>query len=508
MATVRPVTAVKIAASVAALVAGPAGALAASHGGPPTSGGTLAPRNASGPTGVTGPTGNTGASGSTGATGKTGTSGATGKTGPTGKTGTSGKTGTTGKTGPSARKTPPLPAALVARLQHTMAQAMGPLGGHSGATVVDLANGQVLYSDSPTTPRNPASVEKLYTLSTVLARFGLHGTLTTSVYADGILEPGGVFDGDIYLVGGGDPTFGDQHFINEWYGGAGTSVDALALKLIAAMHVHKIRGSVIGDESEFDDLRGGPSTNYAIDPNLVGELSALSFDRGETDGMSSPAAYAAFRFAGALRHHGVVVTGESHDGVLDRASAHLETTIASPPMSVLVALTAKPSDDFFAETLLKALGAHFGVAGTTAAGAAVVSSFLATLHLTPTVADGSGLSYADRTSPADVITLLRDLSPGGVKSLAAIGDVLRASLPLVARSGTLALRMHGTPAAGRCVAKTGTLDTASDLAGWCEGSFAFAYLMNHVDVTAAQDAQDKLTIALVRFAERVAATKR
>ena len=72
-----------------------------------------------------------------------------------------------------------------------------------------------------------------------------------------------MFDGDIYLVGGGDPTFGDQHFINEWYGGIGRVSDALALKLIAAMHVHKIQGSVIGDESAFDSLRGGPSTNYA-----------------------------------------------------------------------------------------------------------------------------------------------------------------------------------------------------------------------------------------------------
>ena len=43
--------------------------------------------------------------------------------------------------------------------------------------------------------------------------------------------------------------------------------------------------------------------------------------------------------------------------------------------------------------------------------------------------------------------------------------------------------MHHTAAAGRCVAKTGTLDDASDLAGWCEGPFAFAYLMNHVDVS-------------------------
>ena len=109
--------------------------------------------------------------------------------------------------------------------------------------------------------------------------------------------------------------------------------------------------------------------------------------------------------------------------------------------------------------LLKALGARFGDGGTTAAGAAVVSRFLAGLHLTPTVADGSGLSRRDRTSPIDVVTLLRDLSPGGDR-VAAVRRrwrcAPRSRSPV--DSGTLAMRMHGTAAAGRCVAKTGTLE--------------------------------------------------
>ena len=40
-------------------------------------------------------------------------------------------------------------------------------------------------------------------------------------------------------------------------------------------------------------------------------------------------------------------------------------------MSVLVRNTNRPSDNYMAETLLKALGADFGGGGTTAAGAAV-----------------------------------------------------------------------------------------------------------------------------------------
>ena len=354
----------------------------------------------------------------------------------------------------------------------------------------------------PFRPKRTSAVEKLYTLTTALVRFGLHGTLQTSVYADGTLGPHGIFYGNLYLRGGGDPTFGDATFIKRNYGGVGTSVGQLAVKLIETMHLRKIKGSIIGDESAFDSNRGGPASGFAADPNLVGSLSALAFDRGQSGSLGSPAAWAAFRLAGTLRARGVVVTGRSRAGVMSAATARLVTSIDSPPMMQLAALTARPSDDFFAEMLLKALGARFAGAGTTAAGAAVVARFLATLHLTAQVADGSGLSRADLTSPRDVVMLLRDLSPGGVRSLQAVGVALRAALPVAAESGTLALRMHHTAAAGRCVAKTGTLSDASDLAGWCDGSFAFAFLMNNVDVFAAQHAEDLMATALAKLVRR------
>jgi D-alanyl-D-alanine carboxypeptidase/D-alanyl-D-alanine-endopeptidase (penicillin-binding protein 4) len=391
-----------------------------------------------------------------------------------------------------------LPAAEVANLQRVMTNAMKPLGGHSGAYVLDLANGEVLFDSSGLTPRNPASVEKLYTLSTVLRRFGPAGTLQTGVYGRGTLDSSGLFRGTVYLRGGGDPTFGDAAFIKANYG-SGTSVQALANLFVETTHIRKIKGSIVGDDSYFDNRRGGPSTGYAVDANLVGSLSALAYDRGLSGSEGSPAAYAAFEFAGALRHRGVVVTGRSRAGLTNLFTSQPLVTIDSPPMTTLVALTARPSDDFFAEMLLKALGARFGSGGTTAAGAAVVSRFLARLHLTPTIADGSGLSRTDRTTPVDVVSLLRDLSPGGIASLQATGTALRAGLAVVGESGTLELRMRGTAAAGHCIAKTGTLSDASDLAGWCNGHFAFAFLMNHVDITAAQAAQDTMTIALAKL---------
>jgi serine-type D-Ala-D-Ala carboxypeptidase/endopeptidase (penicillin-binding protein 4) len=519
---VRP--AAKIAALLASAALVPAVALASGSGGAalPGSGGTAAPTGSSGTTsatgatartGPTGATGHTGVSGTTGrhgSSGPTGPTGHTGHSGPTGPTGHSGPTGPTGHTGRRAHTAPgsavlptatPLGETALGRLQRVVATAMKPLGADSGVYAVDLATGQVLYDDAATIPRNPASVEKLYTLTTALARFGPSGTLATSVYADGTLYPDGSFRGNLYLRGGGDPTFGDRHFIRAYYGGVGTDVAALADKLVAALHVRKIEGSIIGDESFFDSRRGGPSTDYAADPNLVGQLSALAFNRGATvRGYPTPPAYSAFRLAQALRSRGIAVTGRSHAGTLPATGTRLVTSIASPTMTQLVGLTARPSDDFFAETLLKALGARFGAGGSTAAGAAVVSKFLAGLHLAPAVADGSGLSRDDRTSPLDVVTLLRDLSPGGVPALQAIGAVMRASLPVAAESGTLIARLHDTVAAGRCVAKTGTLSDASDLAGWCDGSFIFAFLMNHVDIYSAENAQDALAIAIARLA--------
>jgi D-alanyl-D-alanine carboxypeptidase/D-alanyl-D-alanine-endopeptidase (penicillin-binding protein 4) len=430
------------------------------------------------------------------------TSGATGATptgGASGPTDTSGASGLTGASGATTTPLTPLE-----KLERTMTAAMRSLGSHSGAYVYDLDSGQVLFELDATVPRYPASVEKLYTLAAALALFGPTGTLQTRVYGTGTLEPGGIWSGNLYLKGGGDPTFGDVNFIKDWYG-TGTSAGALARQLLAATHITRVDGSVIGDESYFDALRGDPSTAYARDPNLVGALSALSFDRGATGSQRTPAGHAAWEFAGTLRRAGVPVSGASQAGVTP-AGAQLLTTIDSPPMTTLAKLTATPSDDFLAEMLLKALGARFGAAGSTAAGAAVVTRFLAGLHITPTIVDGSGLSRGDLTSPVQVVQLLRDVSPGGVPSLQAVGGDLHAAVPIDGRTGTLATRMIGSAAAGNCQAKTGTLSNASDLAGWCDGRYVFALLMNDVDVYRAQVEQDRIVEALASYAKATGTT--
>jgi D-alanyl-D-alanine carboxypeptidase/D-alanyl-D-alanine-endopeptidase (penicillin-binding protein 4) len=164
-------------------------------------------------------------------------------------------------------------------------------------------------------------------------------------------------------------------------------------------------------------------------------------------------------------------------------------------MATLIALTNTPSDNFFAEMLLKGLGARFGGAGSSAGGAAVVKSELAGVFgIHPSLEDGSGLSRNDATSPRDVVTALEHMAinPDFVHSLAIVGQ-----------TGTLSQRMQGTPADGRCEAKTGTLHDVSNLAGYCRAAdghtLAFAFLMNAVDPTSAQALQDSMTVAVARY---------
>ena len=156
------------------------------------------------------------------------------------------------------------------------------------------------------------------------------------------------------------------------------------------------------------------------------------------------------------------------------AGARTLASVSSPPLATILELTNSPSDNFFAETLLKDLGARLGGDGTTADGAAVVRAAIAErLGLHPVFNDGSGLSRADRTTAADVVTLLEHMQsdPTFTNSLAIAGV-----------RGTMQHEMVGTRAVGDCRGKTGTLNDVANLAGYCTAAngdhLVFAFLLN------------------------------
>lgn len=389
-------------------------------------------------------------------------------------------------------------AAAAAPLDAPVAGQLARAGGLSGGFVLDTTTGRTLAAVRADAPRIPASVNKLYTTSTALLRFGADTELETKVLGAGMLDDAGTWTGDLYLHGGGDPTFGSTTFVTRAYG-TGATVATLATGL-RVLGIRRVTGSVYGDESWFDRLRGGPTSGYGLDvTDLGGPLGGLSFNRGlaREDGsalQTRPARFAAAQLVAELRRRGIHVgTGRVGERRAP-ATAQVLTSVPSPPMATLVRLTLVPSDNYMAETLLKDVGAAFGTAGSTSAGAAVVRSTLGRLGVRPAYVDGSGLSRSDLTSPRQVVTLLtamRDKSG------------FRTALALPGRTGTLTDRMRHSSAQGRCQAKTGTLHDVSALAGYCRTPnghvLAFAFMENLVYTPTAKKVEDTLTIKLARL---------
>jgi D-alanyl-D-alanine carboxypeptidase/D-alanyl-D-alanine-endopeptidase (penicillin-binding protein 4) len=414
----------------------------------------------------------------------------------------------------SALLTPALAGAQdnLAQLQSNVSHELARAGHADGAYVYDITAKQAVFSERAAVMRPPASVEKLYTATAALQEMGATTRLATTVLGVGHMAPGGTWEGSLYLRGGGDPTFGSSAFIHSHYGGVGASVSTLVSQLVRTDGIHHVTGSIEGDESYFDSLRGEPSSDYQWDPFLEGTLSALAFNRGETGhegGPHAPAAFAARELWAALKNDGVSIRGASGAATTPTGAVQL-AQVQSPTLAQLLALMLPPSDNFFAETLVKDLGARDGSAppgahsegqgqaGTTAAGAAVVSNTIASLlGMHPHVVDGSGLSEADKTSPYQVADLLVELAP------TPIGAVLRESLAVAGRTGTLELRMRGTRAAGNCQGKTGTLTGVSNLVGYCQAAdghtLAFAIFTDGIPIEAAHTFQDNITITVADY---------
>lgn len=393
-----------------------------------------------------------------------------------------------------ASSSPRAQSAALSTLQARLARAQRDAGASAGAYVVDLDAHTELYAARADTPRIPASVEKLATTSTTLRRLGGQARMETKVLGAGALDGDGVWRGDLYLRGVGDPTFGSDAFVRRAYGG-GASVEGLAGALAEA-GVKRVSGRIVGDESFFDRRRGVPDSGYAPSP-YVGPLSALGFNRGLVGGdyQAKPARTAAHALARALERLGVKSRGTGQGSAPEGA----RTIAVAPsfPVATIVRLTNQPSDNYLAEMLIKGLGARYGRDGTTTAGARVVRTELRGLGLRWTVSDGSGLSRRNRVAPRQVVRLLDRMAQGNA------GAAFRSSLPVAGQSGTLVSRMRGTAAAGRCRAKTGTLSNVSGLAGYCPSRdghrLAFAFLMNRVSPAGARRLQDRMTVALARY---------
>ena len=227
------------------------------------------------------------------------------------------------------------------------------------------------------------------------------------------LDADGVLHGNLYLKGGGDPALGTPSFYNRFHGGLGTNLLRPRRQQYEARASSAVTGRLYADDTIFDRLRGVADSGYATSP-YIGPLSGLAFNSGYSSPSCSgfaadPAKRRRRPWPSRLRKRRHRRAGPGGAGGCAAERQEL-AVVRSPQLGRIVNPTDVYSDNFFAEMLLKLLGAalrrrrhHRGgrQRGRSSSPAGMGSGVHAV--------DGSGLTRSNRASPLQVVDLLQSM---------------------------------------------------------------------------------------------------
>lgn len=211
-----------------------------------------------------------------------------------------------------------------------------------------------------------------------------------------------------------------------------------------------------------------------------------------TVAVENPTVYFVSELRKALIANGIDVKGPAVD--VDELSAlpRLQDAVPlvihrSPPLAALADTMMKLSQNQYAETLVKAMGAQAGEA-TFEGGRKVMSELVRSWGVSENdffLADGSGLSRYNLITPDALVTVLSHVhDDGGLRS------PFEAALPVAGEAGTLAERLKGTRAAGIVRAKTGSMSNVRSIAGYMKTAddepIVFAIIANNYGIPGAE----------------------
>ncbi|ASC71243.1 D-alanyl-D-alanine carboxypeptidase [Halomicronema hongdechloris C2206] len=399
---------------------------------------------------------------------------------------------------------------------------------HLGIAVETLA-GEVIYHQDAEQFFIPASNVKLFTTAAALHHLGPTYRIRTSLY--GRVQQGLT---SLRVVGRGDPTLGPQQLRTlarqlhgqgirrvsqlladdsyfqepavhpnwEWedvqaaYGapvnGLILNENAVTLTLTPTAPGHPL-GISWSDPTAVDSwsIRNSTTTATADEAATVGVERALAaatlYLRGQlpqggapdtTDlAIPDPGRYFLEHLRQALLETGIAVGATT----LTREPVALEDSelawVESPPLATLLVPTNRDSHNLYAEVLFKTLGATQAVPSETA-----IENILATLGIAPeqiVLVDGSGLSRHNLATPQALVDVLQ-IMHGHPQ-----GRVLRQSLAVAGRSGTLRHRFGQTPVANRFYGKTGAVTNNFSLSGYLyppdHEPLVVSLIINHAD---------------------------
>lgn len=392
----------------------------------------------------------------------------------------------------------------------------------------DAVTGEIIFSHDAERNLSSASVMKLYPTSVALSLLGpCYRYSTTLCLAGEFNSKKGVLDGDVVIIGGGDPALGSEYFSEHYGDVVGTWVKALR-----NAGVRRIKGRVAAAESIYDfnpapdgwawgDLgysygagvydinfndnkyrifvtgksEGEPAVidsaeiygrgikltgslissgrsnrsdiytaPYSSSATLTGTVPADSSISMRTSIPDPPLALVRM-LDEAMRSEGIDITQKP---VSDRVSLDGKRTLIisvtdSPPLAEIIKVTNNESVNMYAEAIRKHLGYELLGKGTFSAGSAVIRHFLDSIGCEP---DKAVILDGSGLSSNNNISALMTVKLLVHMHNSTVAEPFISSLPMGAVSGTMKNYFLDDVFKERVVAKTGTITSAKSFAGY------------------------------------------
>lgn len=259
----------------------------------------------------------------------------------------------------------------------------------------------------------------------------------------------------------------------------------------------------VGGEAALE-LRRLPGSDRLV---VAGTIPAGLREVSRTTSVNEPSRYFVRMLRATLLAKGIAVTGDAVDPTASgepmpapSPAAALVVSHQSAPLSEIARVLMKVSQNLYAETFLRTLGAHGGGDGSAGAGLKVVREVLTRWGIPPdayALVDGSGLSRYNYLCADTLVAILRQVYRDPRHR-----EPFMATLPIGGQDGgTIARRFKATLAEGNVKAKTGSISNVRALSGFVTSRdgepLVFSIIAN--SFTLPQESIDRATDLAVEY---------
>lgn len=171
---------------------------------------------------------------------------------------------------------------------------------HYGIKVVNLNSGETIFERNEDSSFIPASNTKLYTGAAAMEILGKDYRFKTRLAYRGEISSNGTLNGDLYIIGGGDPTLGSKYLFNRRFNMQSKAtpgrIDTQLAFLdgwtdeVKGLGINRINGKILVDDSHFNKINTAintwewrdMSTSFGAPPsgvNILDNIVLIDFSR-------------------------------------------------------------------------------------------------------------------------------------------------------------------------------------------------------------------------------------